>query len=148
MKICIHKLTRDLNSFTKEADSVYHTMALKYKISDSVLYILYAITELGDGCCQKDISEAFSICKQTINSSIRNLQKEGFIDLKSVSGNQLSIFLTRKGKKLVKEKINPVIQIENKVAEKFSNEEQVEFLRLMKKYTSLLREEAGKIDSV
>ena len=60
-------------------------------ISDSGFIILYALAELGDGCLQKDIAKIYYISKQTVNSSISNLKKNGYVCLrpgKDCSGNR------------------------------------------------------------
>lgn len=48
---------REFNHLFKESNDIYHTAALKLKLSDSALEILYSIVELGDGCLQRDICE-------------------------------------------------------------------------------------------
>ena len=45
--------------------------------------------------------------KQTINSSVRNLEKKGILYLEKGTGRDKKIFLTEKGRQLVKEKIRP-----------------------------------------
>lgn len=64
---------KEVNRLYKELDDIYHDISLRLGISDSVLIILYSIVEMGDGCIQKDISEKFSISRQTINSAIKKL---------------------------------------------------------------------------
>ena len=50
----------------------------------------------------------------------------------------MHIFLTDTGKELVKERIFPVIEIENKVFDSMTEEESRELLRLSRKYIELL----------
>ena len=45
----------EYNRMYKEFNQIYHEMAQKMGISNSVFDILYSICELGDGCRQKDI---------------------------------------------------------------------------------------------
>ena len=82
---------REFNCLYKEVDEIYHEIALKMGISDSGFIILYALAELGDGCLQKDIAKIYYISKQTVNSSISNLKKNGYVCLrpgKDCSGNR------------------------------------------------------------
>ena len=58
---------------------IYHDIALELGLSDSGFVILYTICETGDGCLQKDLSTMLSMSKQTINSSIRRLEKDDFL---------------------------------------------------------------------
>lgn len=128
------------NSLFKEMTDVYHNIALKLEISDSAFLILYAIVELGCGCTQKDIAQMYYMSKQTINSSIKNLEKSGYITLKQDKGNNKQIFLTALGEKLAQEKIKPVIKIENDVFAQMSFDESQKLLKLTRKYTDLLKE--------
>ena len=133
------------NSLFKEMTDIYHNIALKLEISDSAFLILYAIVELGCGCTQKDIAQMYYMSKQTINSSIKNLEKSGYIALKQDKGNNKQIFLTTLGEKLAQEKIKPVIKIENDVFVQLSFDESQKLLKLTKKYTDLLKEKTEVI---
>lgn len=133
------------NSLFKEMTDIYHNIALKLEISDSAFLILYAIVELGCGCTQKDIAQMYYMSKQTINSSIKNLEKSGYIALKQDKGNNKQIFLTTLGEKLAQEKIKPVIKIENDVFAQMSFDESQKLLKLTKKYTDLLKEKTEVI---
>ncbi len=133
------------NSLFKEMTDIYHNIALKLEISDSAFLILYAIVELGCGCTQKDIAQMYYMSKQTINSSIKNLEKSGYIALKQDKGNNKQIFLTTLGEKLAQEKIKPVIKIENDVFVQMSFDESQKLLKLTKKYTDLLKEKTEVI---
>ena len=133
------------NSLFKEMTDIYHNIALKLEISDSAFLILYAIVELGCGCTQKDIAQMYYMSKQTINSSIKNLEKSGYITLKLDKGNNKQIFLTTLGEKLAQEKIKPVIKIENDVFVQMSFDESQKLLKLTKKYTDLLKEKTEVI---
>lgn len=93
------------NSLFKEMTDVYHNIALKLEMSESAMLILYAIVDLGDGCTQKDISQMYYMSKQTINTSIKNLEKSGYIKFKQDKGNNKQIFLTLSGKKLAEKKL-------------------------------------------
>ena len=133
------------NSLFKEMTDIYHNIALKLEISDSAFLILYAIVELGCGCTQKDIAQMYYMSKQTINSSIKNLEKSGYITLKQDKGNNKQIFLTTLGEKLAQEKIKPVIKIENDVFAQMSFDESQKLLKLTRKYTDLLKEKTEVI---
>ena len=85
---------REFNCLYKEVDEIYHEIALKMGISDSGFIILYALAELGDGCLQKDIAKIYYISKQTVNSSISNLKKNGYVCLRPGKGRDMHICLT------------------------------------------------------
>ncbi|MCI9168552.1 MAG: MarR family transcriptional regulator [Dorea sp.] len=142
MNFPIKNALKEYNHIYKETNRIYHDIALKLKLSDSAFDILYAVCQLGDGCLQRDICSLSATSKQTINSSIRKLEREGHIILKPGKGRQMHIFLTETGMELAKERIFPVIEIENKVFDSLTEEESRELLRLSRKYIEILEKNA------
>ena len=61
-----------------QIDEFYHTLAQALGLSDSALWVLWCLVERGDGCTQKDICRQVSISKQTVHSSVRKLERDGF----------------------------------------------------------------------
>ena len=103
------------------------------------------MAELGDGCLQKDIAKIYYISKQTVNSSISNLKKNGYVCLRPGKGRDMHICLTPRGEELSREKIVPVIEAENSTFAAMTQKESRELIRLTRKYASLLREKAEQI---
>lgn len=132
----------EFNRLTKAVSELYHDISIRIGISDSVFDIFYAITALGDGCCQKDICDYAFTSKQTIHSAIHRLDKEGFIYLKSGKGREMHIFLTPKGELFMEEKIAPVIAMENQVCSRMKPEEIDTLLALTGKYYDCLRSQS------
>lgn len=140
--------SKELKEFTlifKEMDDLYHDIALKLGLSDSAFIILYTICTIGDGCLQKDICNTAYISKQTVNSSIKNLERSGILSLKAGKGRDMHIHLTPVGKKVLEEKIIPVIQMENQVFAELSPKERQLLLELTKKYMIQLRDKSEKL---
>lgn len=135
------EVLKAFNHLYKEMDAYYHAIAVKLGLSDSAFDILYQICALGSGCRQKDICMMSVISKQTINSSIRRLEQEGILCLKSGRGRDMHIFLTEEGEKFVTEKVLPVIECENAAFEAMSKEEQHEIIRLLHKYLITFQKE-------
>ena len=133
----------DVNEFNrlyKEMDDLYHDIALKLGLSDSALTIFYAICELGDGCLQKDICSQSFCSKQTINSSIRKLEREGTVYLKRGKGKNMHIYLTVQGREFVVNKVRPAIGMEVQAFLELTPKERGELLRLTGKYLEHFRE--------
>lgn len=129
----------------KNLDEIYHDMALKMEISDSAFTIFQAIGDLGDGCLQKDICIQTFSNKQTINSSIRRLEQEGYIYFLKGTGRDKHIHLTKEGKRFMQENIRPIKKMEKESFLVFTYEEQREFLRLTQKYVENFREKAWRL---
>lgn len=130
---------KQFNRLHKETEDLYHEVAMKIRMSDSAWEILYDILELGDGCLQRDICQISFIKKQTVGSAIRKLEKEGALYLKPGKGREMQIFLTEAGRRIVEERIEPIVRMENAVSEEMTQEESRELLRLTEKYVSYLR---------
>lgn len=135
----------EYNHLYKEFDDIYHDAALNASLSDSAFDILYGIFELGDGCLQRDICKTSCIPKQTINSSIRKMEEQGWIELKPGKGRSMQIFLTNAGRQIQQEKIYPVIQAENNALSVLSQEEWEQMLHCHRKYAAALRSEFTKL---
>lgn len=136
---------KEFNQLNKQIDQLYHKIAVKQNLSDSAFLILYSILELGDTCTQKDICDFIFLNKQTVNSSIQKLQKEGYIRLQSGAGREMQIFLTENGENLMKDKILPIVEAENKVFQEMLPTERSMLINLTEKYFLLFREQLHKI---
>ena len=127
------------NQTYKELNDIYHDVAQNSGLSNSSFDIFYAICELGDGCLQRDICRTTFFPKQTVNSSIRNLEKNGYLTLEKGRGRNMHIYLTDEGKAFVQRIMFPVFQIENEAFARLSKEECEQLLHLQKKYNAALR---------
>ncbi len=136
---------QEFNHLYKELDDLYHEIALKLGISDSALAILYTVCALGDGCLQKDVCREAYISKQTVNSSVRNLERAGYLYLEQSTGRDKHIRLTEMGQRFVEEKIRPVIQMENEAFLDMEPEERKEFINLSRKYVERFRTREKKL---
>ena len=136
MKIHQEYEVQQFNRLYKELDDIYHEIALAIGISDSALAVLYVVCTLGNGCLQKDICREAYVSKQTISSSVRNLEKNGFLYLEK-SGRDKHICLTEKGRQFVEQKIRPVVDMENRAFLEMEPDERAEFIRLSQKYVDL-----------
>lgn len=136
---------KEYNALNREMEGLYHVICRKIGLSDSVFIILYTIWDIGDGCLQRDICNAASISKQTIHSAIKKLEGQDALHLKPGKGREMQIFLTEKGKDLVKEKIVPVAAMEAEAYEAMTEEECHELLRLSRKYLEHFRKKVKEL---
>ena len=117
--------TEQYSYLAGEINALYHEAAVKMGISDSVQNILYVLCEKGGKCLQSEISKLTGISRQTINSAIRKLEKEEIVYLEQGKGRL--------------EKIYPLHEIENKIWNEWTSEEQQQYLTLTKKYRDGLK---------
>ncbi|MBQ7801825.1 MAG: winged helix-turn-helix transcriptional regulator [Oscillospiraceae bacterium] len=117
-----------------EIPELYHEAAMRAGLSDSVMNILYTISVFGDDCTQSSISRLTGIPRQTINSAIRKLEREGILYLEEITRKTKIIRLTAQGQALTDEKVLPIIRAEQAVFEAWTPEERRTLLSLTRKY--------------
>ena len=130
-----------MNLLASEIDSVYHTAAFKLNLADSTLAILYTLRAEGNECSIRDICRTTGIGKQTINSALRKLERNGIIQLKAIDGRKKTVTLTEKGAALSENTADRLIEAENKAIADWSSDEISEYLRLMRKFLNCLKKE-------
>lgn len=145
MKFIQNEFLREFEMLNSQINEFYHEIAARQGLSDSAYDILQAMLVLGDGCTQTEICRYSYLNKQTVNSSVKNLMKNGIVELKEGTGREMKLYLTAAGQKLVREKILPIEQAENEVFAEMTQGEQQEILRLTGKYLSLFREKIKNV---
>lgn len=71
----------EYNTIFKENDVIYRRMAAQFGLSDSAFWILYCLRESATPLTQKQLCESIYMSKQTINSALKSLERNGFITL-------------------------------------------------------------------
>ena len=119
---------------SEEITSLYHEAAVKIGVSDTVLNILYVLLEKEGKCLQSDIFRLTGISRQTINSAIRKLERDGLTYLKQEEGRNTMVCLTEKGRDFSIEKVLPLFQIEDKIWNEWTVDEQEKYILFTQKY--------------
>ena len=122
-----------------EITSLYHEAAVKMGISDTVLNVLYALCEKGGQCLQSDIFRLTGISRQTINSAIRKLERDGIVYLKRGEGRNTLVCLTEKGRDFSSKKMLPLFQMEDKIWDTWTADAQEEYILFTQTYRDLLK---------
>lgn len=139
-----------LDSFWREQNQLYRDVAASFGISESAFSILYAIYLAGEsGISQRDICMQMCIGKQTVNSSIHKLEREGVVVLESGPGRRgLLAHLTPVGLELAERTIVPMIEAELAALREFDDRELELALLLGRRYTDALRSHFAVIPGV
>ncbi len=140
MEFEINERLKQLNGMLCEIDSIYQSLLATKNVSDSEFVVMIAILSLGEGCLQKDIAETSYMSKKTINSTIKKLEKEGFIKLKAGKYPNMHIYLTSKGIEHIKENIFPIIEVEERVLNSMSEEEFERLIVGSSKYIGIFKD--------
>ena len=121
-------------------DYYYAEIAKKSGVKPNLMWILYALND-GKSHSQKDISISWDIPITTINTIVKELNNDGYVDLIHIPGKrrEMNIILTDKGKEYSKNILKDIYEIEEKVfkslGEKVRINDDLEFL-LKKLYES------------
>jgi len=136
-----------LNRLYKQQHTFYHDLAVRFGLSDTAMWVLYAVCSSEKPASQYDLANAWYFPKQTVNSAIRALEKAGMISLLPVPGtrNRKNVLLTQTGSAFCAGTVIPLLQAEERALLRFSGEERRTFLLLMEKQLVFLNEEAEGI---
>lgn len=121
---------------------VYEDVAKSVNLSYTSLQVINLITEIED-CTQKAICEATFLPKQTVNSIVTNLEKNGFIKLVTLESNKRLkiISFTEKGDTLVKQTIFRLRKAEKAAMLSLSEADRKVMLKTFRAYSQKLQEE-------
>lgn len=124
------------NQIYKEMDETYHLYAKQHGLSDANLWLLYSLYE-SEALTQKEICSVWHYSPQTINSALKNLEKQGLLVLEEIPGNRKNkrVALTETGRELTETVILPLILAEQKAFRGLQKEERA----LTQKYIKLLQ---------
>lgn len=130
---------RRLNHLFAQIDAIYHEAALHMGLSDSAMMVLYTLCIEEGSCPIGEIINQSNISKQTLNSALRTLEKEGLIRLETDHGRRKRACLTEEGNARCKETVVHLIEIENRIFDAWTGEEREAYLSLTQKYRDMLK---------
>lgn len=133
-------LMRQLNMTIVRIDEVYHEAAVRLGLSDSAMWILYALAQTDENLTQAQLSVICGISKQTIHSSVAKLTEGGILEPQTGVRN-VPLKITKKGEKLIREKILRLIEAENAVLNAWTLDERKTFLRYNEEYLERLKKQ-------
>ena len=122
-----------------EIDSVYHEANLKLNISNSYSIILYTICLGGGSCPLQEIKRLSGLNKQTINSSIRNMEKENLVYLEYIDGKSKR----QKGQELTRNTVMKIMDMENEIISRWSQEDLQKYLSMTEDFLAALKEKTA-----
>lgn len=135
-----------LNQNDKMLNDLYHHYAASWKLSDTALWIIYILWIHDGGLTQKELCQLWFYSKQTINTCLKKLEIQGYIQLDPVSGNRKSkqIVFTDIGKKHAKKIVPPLLDAERVSFSRLNERERADLTFLMQKRTELFQKEISK----
>ena len=144
-KICDE--SKRYNIIYKKFDKLYHDIAVKLGISDTVFWIFHSICEYGDSFTQSLLVDYLGSPKQTINSAITNLIKDDYLSINCEEDKKCKeLVLTEKGTIFLESKILPIVKAENEAYAKFSKEELELFFKVLDTKYEIITESVEKLN--
>ena len=142
----INNNIHQINYLTSEMNALYHHASLKLGVTDSISIVLYNIYDAGEETCLlSDIYKKTGINKQTVNTAIRSLEKDGILYLEQYTGRSKKVVLTEKGKIYAEETVGKLYQAEVNAFGSWTEDEINTYIQLMEKYAECLREQVEKL---
>lgn len=121
----------------------YHNYAVTHGFSDAVFWILYLLCKAEKAYTQNDLADELCVAKQTVNSAVAKLVKDGYVELIPRKGLRQGkeIALTENGKRHCGESVLPLLNAEKKSMERLGDEEAQHLLNLFSLRLAYLGEE-------
>lgn len=146
------ELNLKFNQLYRRQCNLYHTYAAACHLSDTAFSILYCLceTEVDEHTTpftQHELAELCSLPRQTVNSAISGLVKNGYVSLKQLAGagNTKAVYLTEKGTQLCRQIVIPLIEAEQHSLAQMTAEEVELCLKLSVRQLDLFEEELALI---
>ena len=133
------------NQLYLKVEELYHGYAKRHGLSDSMLWLLYSLQMHRDQPTQKRLSDEWHTSPQTMNYSLKSLEKKGYVALEALPGGRHDkiIVVTTRGKSLIGDVITPLMQRERRAFHALGEDEQVQLLALTERLVSLLSDALG-----
>lgn len=135
------------NYLFSETDMVYHEIYRALGLPDSAAGILYSALENGGGCLLRDICRHTGMSRQTVNSALRRLEKEGVLYLEKADGKNKMVRLTEEGRALAQRTAGRVLTAEDEIFAAWPPEDVRRYLELTEAYLLALKKKAAALKS-
>lgn len=133
------KFFYDFGRALYRVDSFYDEFAKQSNVSSALLWVLYALND-GRSHTQIEISNDWKLPKTTVNTVIKDIQKNGYVELVPIKGKrrEMSIVLTESGKAFADNVLSDLYKKEAKAFKSLSSEER-EIVMVMDKLARKLK---------
>ena len=102
----------DVDVLTNQPTFDFHMENLRNYMMQNILYVL---CDQGSRCSQSEIGRLTGISRQTINSAIRKLERDGIVYLEQGQGRNTIVCLTEQGKAFAAQRVVPLLEAEQKI---------------------------------
>ena len=121
-------------------EALYSRVASAFGLTTCEMWIYYFLLIDENGITQRDICNQMSFKKQTVNSAVSKLVKNGMLTLSAADGNSKNkiLMLTPEGREFAQRTVNQLLEAELKAAKKFGSKKLSSFCKLRDEYYGTL----------
>ena len=135
----------DFDRLLNGLDHIYSEFSRACGLSDCAYWMLVDTSTAGGSIAVSRLTSEWFYSKQTINSAIRGLEKEGLLYLAQYHGRAKKVVLTDKGNRFAQQTAARIRQAEQDAFASWTEEEVRTHIRLLEKYTECFRREIEKL---
>ena len=127
-------------------EALYSRVASAFGLTTCEMWIYYFLLIEENGITQRDICSQMSFKKQTVNSAVAKLVKNGMLILSITDGNSKNkiLMLTPEGREFAQRTVSQLLEAELKAAKKFGSKKLISFCKLRDEYYGTLLQEFEK----
>ena len=127
-------------------EALYSRVASAFELTTCEMWIYYFLLIEENGITQREICNQMSFKKQTVNSAVAKLVKNGMLTLSTSDGNSKNknLMLTPQGQVFAQRTVNQLLEAELKAAKKFGSKKLSTFCKLRDEYYGTLLKEFEK----
>ena len=143
MDLMANEYLRQMAVQEKRFDAMYREAGAKFGLSDCSMWVLYFLISSGEPISQQDLIEKMMFPKQTINSAVMKLAKDGLVKLFTTPGmgNRKTIALTETGMDLANSTVWRLLKAELRAVKNMGTERAEQFIQLYSELFSAIQEE-------
>lgn len=128
----MRQLMRTFSIALNNIDEIYCSDVPQIGVKESMLRLLYALDD-GEGHSQRELCEKWAFSKTTLNTTIKQAEKDGYLTLVPIPGKrrEMTICLTEKGKSYAQQVLYPIYAVENQAMEETMKRYSAEFVEAL-----------------
>lgn len=135
----ILKELKEYYAIWRRTNAIYEEWAKKYGMSYYEMLIVISLWEADAPCTQKQICEEWTLPKQTVNSILKNFERDGLITFETLKTDRRnkSILFTEAGLEFSNKIMGDLQRKESQVWRQLGKERRRAFLKTMDLYAEL-----------
>ena len=124
-------------------DALYRRVYAAFGLAPCATWVLYFLLASEDGLAQHEIAGMMMFPKQTVNSAVARLAKDGMVEFSAMDGSRKEkcIRMTAAGRNYANQTVNRLLQAEIRATRKLGEEKMDALSDLRAEYLNLLKSE-------